>query len=105
MTLPEIAVSEQRLPNVPLTLELDGRHDLDRHDGFKNHRLGASERVFERANSSEPEGKLGRILNVRSAVLQNESTAVDGVTGQHAPVQSLVETLEAVSTLFHCATG
>lgn len=77
-----------------VTLEFNGSDNLDGHERFKDHRLRLHECLSEGTDGGESESQFGRILNVGSTILQDESTTVDGVTSEHTTIERFSETLE-----------
>lgn len=73
LVVPDLGVDNGSSPLIERsddgTLELDGRDNLDSHDGLQDDRLGLVKCLPKGTNGGESESQFGRILDVRSSVL------------------------------------
>jgi hypothetical protein len=84
LVIPHFRVDDRTLALVDrtnhITLELDRRDDLDRHDGFQYDGAGAVEGFFESANGGQPECQFVRVVRMGSTILEHKADAVDVVS-------------------------
>ena len=88
-----MSVVQRRRKRGKFTLELERSDDVDLHDGLEHDGVTLGERLLERALSCESESELGGVDLMSGSILEHELAAADGVAGEDASLESVVESL------------